>query len=279
MDCAVIDIGSNSVRLMIKAGGENKKILSTTQLGRGLIQSGVLSASAMQDTINAILEFKELSQGLPIFAFATEAVRSAKNGEEFIQAVKEETGIIVELLSPEDEARAGFLGAARKGCATVIDIGGASTEFAKGCNGSLLDSISYKIGAVKLFDNCGDDLEKSEKYLDTVFKDFSFEGEIIGIGGTATALGAMSAGLEKYKREVVHGYELTLPSIQKLLDKLLPLSVDERLKLFPVLQEKRARVICSGAIILSYVLRKYNLPSVRLSDSDNTEGYLIMRGI
>lgn len=279
MDCAVIDIGSNSVRLMTRVGDKTKKILSTTQLGKGLIKSGVLSASAIQDTLCALVEFKNLSQGLPIFAFATEAVRKAENGQEFIKTVKDKTGITVELLSPEDEARAGFLGACGKGCATVIDIGGASTEFAKGRDGCLLDAISYPVGAVKLFDNCGDDLDKSKKYLDTVFHDFDFAGDIIGIGGTATALGAMSAGLLEYKSEVVHGYELTLPSIQNLLDKLLPLSVDERKKLFPVLQEKRAKIICSGAIILSYILEKYDLPSVRLSDSDNTEGYLIMRGI
>lgn len=279
MDCAVIDIGSNSVRLMISSNGMTEKFLAVTQLGRGVSKTGNLSKESIQDTLVALEKFCAQAKDYPIYAFATEAVRSAKNGREFLSEVYQKIGLEVDLLSPLEEALAGFLGATDGKRATVIDIGGASTEFACGDRGVIERSVSTPIGAVKLNDKCKDDEKDAENYLSKTFGEFEFKGEIIGIGGTITTLGAMSLGLSTYQKEFVHGYVLTLSEVERLIEKLSCTSVDERMKLFPVLPAKRASVILSGALLLRYIMKKYNLPSVRLSDSDNTEGYLIMRGV
>ncbi|MBQ2714170.1 MAG: hypothetical protein IJF76_00875 [Clostridia bacterium] len=279
LDCAVIDIGSNSVRLMRVKGGVSEKFLRLTQLGKGLTDRKTLDDNAINSTIQAIKEFILLSQDLPVYAFATEAVRRAQNGGDFIKKVCDETGVKIDLLTPEEEAKAGFLGASSNKECSIIDIGGASTEFCYGVGGNIVRAVSTPIGAVKLKDLCGDNRFDVRGYLDSLFEDFAFEGEIIGIGGTITALGAMCAGLKSYNKEVVHGYRLGVEQIRKIILKLENSSLSEIMKEFPVLPEKRACVIDAGAKLLLYLMERYGLDKITLSDTDNTEGYLILRNL
>ncbi len=128
---AVIDIGSNSVRLMKEDAKGQKKVVMT-QLGKSAV-SGVLSSESMRATIDALLEFRAECEGYEIFCFATEAIRSSINGKEFIREIYEKCDIEVELLTPEDEALCGYLGATGGvGNCTVIDVGGAITEIITG---------------------------------------------------------------------------------------------------------------------------------------------------
>lgn len=276
---AVIDIGSNSVRLMLTGEERVQKFVSMTQLGKGLHDTGRLQNQSMQDSLVAIKEFIQKANGCKVHCFATEAVRSAENGKDFCKAVKEQTGIIVDILSPEEEAIAGYLGACGKTKnATVLDVGGASTEIITGENGKILSATSIPIGAVRLFDRCGEDIKLlNEVIKNTLPKDITVSDNLIGIGGTITAIGAMIASPSQYLREKVHGKVLTTCDIEREKAKLLALSVEDRVRAYPVLPLKRARVMVSGASIITGVMNEYKINNITVSDSDNAEGYLILR--
>ena len=129
---AVIDIGSNSVRLMLVADGKVLyKALNTTRLGEGLAASTRLNVAALERTAQAVSAFyaQAKSEGAEkVLAFATAAARSAENGQEFVDRVKELCGLQVEIISGDEEAEIGVLGALGNADGGIIDVGGASTE-------------------------------------------------------------------------------------------------------------------------------------------------------
>ncbi len=274
---AVIDVGSNSVRLM-KKGGQSCKKVRMTQLGKGA-SGGMLSRESIEATLDAILDFKKEAEGYTLYCFATEAVRSAVNGAEFIEEVRRVCGIEIDLLSPEEEARAGYLGATLGiGESTVIDIGGASTEIVSGKEDKILSAISIPLGAARITSLHGESLTALYAEADKRFpRDIKVCDKAIAIGGTATTLGAIKAGLKSYDKDVVHGLTLTLFEVEDIISKLSPLSPEERTALCPVLPLKRAEVIIGGAVILSSVMKIYGIDALTLSDSDNAEGYLTLR--
>ena len=276
---AVIDIGSNSVRLMLTGGGIAQKFVSMTQLGKGLHDTCRLQNQNMQDSLQAITEFIQKADGYQMHCFATEAVRSAENGKDFCKAVKEQTGLIVDILTPEEEARAGYLGACGNSKnATVLDVGGASTEIITGQNGKILSAASVPIGAVRLFDRCGEDINLLNEVIKNALpKDIILSNNLIGIGGTVTSIGAMITSPKEYLREKVHGQVLSACDIEKERAKLLALSVEERAQTYPVLPLKRARVMVSGASVIIGVMNEYKINNITVSDSDNAEGYLLLR--
>ena len=144
---AVIDIGSNSVRLMTIANGKVLyKTIKTTRLGEGLAFSSHLKEVAIERTILAIEEFtvRAESEGVKnIYAYATAAVRSAENGKEFVTQVKKRCDVVVEIISGAEEAQIGILGAIGKNDGAIIDIGGASTELIEQRNGGVRNIQGY----------------------------------------------------------------------------------------------------------------------------------------
>lgn len=272
----VIDIGSNSVRLMLK-DEQTQKFVRMTQLGK--MKDGLLTCESVNASLQAIKEFTGLAKGYKLYCFATEAVRSAKNGKEFCQKIKDEFNLVVDILTPSEEAKAGFLGAGgNESEVTVLDVGGASTEIITGKNGNIECSASIPIGAVRLFDRCGEDLDSLTKtILSLLPNSVPVADKVVAIGGTATAIGAMLASPNSYDKEKVHGYSLTTQNIDNVIQKLVQLSIEERVKTYPVLPEKRAKVMVSGASVIKTFMDKYSINSVTLSDSDNAEGYLILR--
>lgn len=275
---AVIDIGSNSVRLMLVGERTCKKVVMT-QLGRGIHSSGKLLRESMDATKIAIREFINDAKGYETYCFATEAVRAAENGRDFIKEIKDELGIDVDLLTPEEEAKAGYLGACdENGEYTVIDIGGASTELISGRAGEIISAISIPIGAVRLNDKCGENENLlNEEVQNALPEDVTIFKDVIAIGGTATALGAIKADISEYKREIIHKSTLTLSDVENLIEILKGITAEERVKRYPVLPIKRAKVMVSGAVIIKNIMKKYGIKSLMLSDSDNAEGYLVLR--
>ena len=131
MKYAVIDIGSNSVRLMLWADGTLYKKLFTTRLAAGM-RNGLLADDAMRRTAEAVAAcfeegVREAGRG-NTFAFATAAVRTAVNGDEFCGLVKKLCGLTIDVVAGETEALLGALGAVGSGDGGMVDIGGASTE-------------------------------------------------------------------------------------------------------------------------------------------------------
>ncbi|MDE7087226.1 MAG: hypothetical protein K2O67_03435 [Clostridia bacterium] len=169
MKIAIIDIGSNSVRLMLWADGKTLyKAMSTTRLGEGLNFSPYLSKQACERTAQAVAEFCRLAKeegAQEVHAFATAAVRSSKNPELFTDKVKALCGLTVDILSGEEEAQAGLSGALGSSDGGIIDVGGASTEVTVRKGGKIVYSHRANIGTVRILDGAGRDLKKIDEFV------------------------------------------------------------------------------------------------------------------
>ena len=286
MKAAVIDIGSNSVRLMLWADGKVLfKTLLTTRLGEGTAFSPVLKPDAIERTAEAVHQFscRARDEGAEItLAYATEAVRSAKNGEAFLKRVKELSGLDVEVLEGGTEAELGLMGALGDlPDGGMIDVGGASTEVSFRQFGKLAFSKSIPLGAVRLFDLCHDDLSLLESAVKPhliKFRDAPRGLTVFGVGGTATTIAALHLKLKTYSSAAVQGCRISAAQLEALTKILLALSPEER-KALPGMDARRADIIAGGAFLLFRVLKSLEAGEIVVSDSDNLEGYLAYKGI
>ncbi|MBR2614068.1 MAG: hypothetical protein IKC71_00530 [Clostridia bacterium] len=279
----VIDIGSNSVRLLVSDEGKTVyKNLIITKLSENMFNDNLLKDNAIDRTINAILEFKKIANSFKVeslVAFATAAVRNSHNGLLFCSKVKELTGIDIEVVSGEKEAKLGLfgvLGLEKDG--GIIDIGGASTEITVRKNKKIVYSKSVYVGTVATLNNAGQDLTKINNFVDSKILEF---GEIenanfFAIGGTATQLGAIDLELEVYDRNKVHLHKLKKSALERII-KLLSSKTPEERKGIKGVQVGREDVILGGAVILYKVMSKLNINELLISENDNLEGYLMVK--
>ncbi len=281
---AVIDIGSNSVRLMTVADGKVLyKRVNTTRLGEGIASTPFLKTDAIERSVGAVEEFflQAKTEGAEsVFAFATAAVRTAENGLSFVDAVKARCGLDVEVVSGETEAELGITGALGTRDGGVIDVGGASTEIVLAKGGKIVYKKSLPIGVVRLKDGCGRDMDKlvlTTKESATRF-DVDLPKKIYAIGGTATTLMAVTLGLQEYDSEKITGSEISYSEICGMVEKFQKMTVEEIAKL-PCMPKGRADVILGGAVLLRSVMEEKNLESLIVSDRDNLEGYAIQKGL
>ena len=273
---AVIDIGSNSVRLMTDSGDKKQKRIITTRLAEGKVENRLANASILR-TVNAVslLFEKAVKEGCnSVFIFATAAVRNSINGSDVALLIKQKTSVTVDVVSGETEANLAVLGALNGSFGGVIDIGGASTEVAYRENETEY-AVSYDVGAVTLHDKCGRDETLIESYLQAIIKGVRrrFIGDFYAIGGTCTALASIDLNLLEYDRDKVHGHYLSLKAVKDLSNKLSALSPREIKERYPT-AKSRADVIFGGSKILLSVMEGYGLQGVIVSESDNLEGYL-----
>ncbi|WP_432667501.1 Ppx/GppA phosphatase family protein [Wukongibacter baidiensis] len=297
--CCVIDIGTNSIRMLtakLENGYiiENEKILEMTRIGEGVDRTKTLSKEAIERSIAALKKFKDKAScnGIDdIKIIATSAVRDAVNREVFLKRAKDELGLDIEVISGEREAELGFIGVIngideQVDNVLVIDIGGGSTEFVFGDSKGIRFSKSLNVGAVRMTDKHIDTDPISDIEMDSLADDIrriideivgdlqKFEiKEVAGIGGTATSLAAIAQSLEIYDREKVHNYNLTIEEISNMVDRFKLCDNDERRK-FKGLQPKRADIILAGSKILYEILTALNIEKIRISDFDNLEGYI-----
>ncbi len=282
---AIIDIGSNSVRLMVWANGKSLyKKVSTTRLGEGLAASGKLSREATARSVKAVKGFCAEARSLciPVYAFATAAVRSAENGKAFCARVKEACGVEVDVVSGEEEALLGLRGALCKGeDGGIIDIGGASTEICLRKAGEISYRISLPIGCVKLFDLCGDrrgDLMETIERALTALKEVVPAGKLYAVGGTASTLASVKLGLSAYDASRMQDTLLGLGWMRETAELLLSSAKEDREKI-PGMDKTRADVIAGGTLLLLKIMEKLSLSEVYFSDRDNLEGYLFARNL
>lgn len=283
MKISVIDVGSNSVRLATFAGGKTLyKKLNTTRLGEGLAITGRLKNQAIERTAVAVDGFvrEAVQDGAEkVFVFATAAIRSSENGRDFIRRVKELCGIEVDVLSGEEEAGCGILGALGHSDGGIIDVGGASTEVTVRLGGKIVYAKSVDIGTVRLYDLAGRDRQKLLQVIEDKLKNYggiklpAFNA--FAIGGTASRLASVKHGLREFKPEVTHGTVITLEELYALAERLLTLSVEEI----------RATTVCGatsdmvggGGLLLAEVANKFGLSKITVSEKDNLEGYLLLK--
>lgn len=284
MKIAAIDIGSNSVRLMMWADGKTLyKTLNTTRLGEGLVSAGAMTQSAIVRTAVAVRDFaaRAKEEGAErVFAFATAAVRSASNRADFLKAVREEAGIEVDVISGEEEARIGILGALGCGDGGIIDVGGASTEITLQRSGERLYSHSANVGTVRLYDACGRDKAALSRYISGAIAEYGSvpaQGlTMYAIGGTATTMAAVALGLEKYDPSKTDGAQITLEQAGRMADMLLSLPVDE-VKKVKGMEPRRADVIGGGCLLMCSIMSMLGADKIVVSEKDNLEGYVLSR--
>lgn len=274
-EIAVIDIGSNSVRLML-AGREDgrvrsiSKTLCTTRLAKGIDGTNRLAPDRVADTVEAIRVFHQRAAelGIPSIAYATSAVRDAQNRDAFVALVKEQTGMTVRVLSGREEGAYAF-DAATGGEGTVFDIGGGSFQIVTKDR-----SLSFPCGCVRAKEHC--DASEPEELERSLFAWMDGKtdvpgcvpGPVYGVGGTITTIGAMLASQKQFDPD--HLERITLPKLDGLL-KLLSL-VPEPTRMQMPLLKRRGDVILQGATILRYLMIRTNTDCVIPADRDGMEG-------
>ena len=278
----VIDIGSNSVRLMMSEGGKTLyKKVKITRLSEGFSDMLTLSVEAIERTASAVSDFYSLAEengAERIFAFATEAVRKAKNRQAFLSCVKEKCGLNVEVLSGETESEIGLIGALNGKEGGIIDIGGASTEISVYKENKIVYAKSVDIGVVRIKDVCGQQESAQEPYIASKIKEFDSvpESRFFGIGGTATSIASVMQELAVYDPDKVDGFVIKKDGLSALKSRLYKLSLEEKRNLTG-LQKERAEVITGGVKELEMIMEKLNLAEITVSERDNLEGYLALK--
>lgn len=300
---AAIDVGSNSIRLVVGETDSLTKyrviedIKETTRLGGGVFDEGRLTHSAMEASVRAVERMKEVALACRvdrIRAVATSAVREASNRAEFLDLVERRTGIRLEVIDPEQEARLAFSSVANifeldDRRVAVVDIGGGSTELILSSGGMIDQVHPLPLGAVRLTERFqgADGREKFDdlrKHVDKVI-DERLEGAdyqpyvIIGTGGTFTSLarvairhGSSGVGNGRFLF-AVRGYELRHADVIYFLEFLRRLPLEERRKVAG-LSGQRAEIIVAGACIIERLMEHFGVDRMRVHDGGIRDGLL-----
>jgi len=298
MRAAVIDMGTNSTRLLIAdvEGGaleEVERTLTITRLGAHVDRDGRLGESAMGRTRKAVVEYVERARELRadvIFAFGTSAVRDSVNGETFVASLARDLGIAARILSGEEEARATFRGVASirpdEGVQAAIDVGGGSTEIVVGRNAEVLGAVSIQAGCVRITERwlqpdavdahaLSTAREEVDRLLDRALgPDLlqPLDGEPIAVAGTATTLAALDLGLPGYDSARIHGHRVARDDVAAWVVRLAPLSAEERRQRHPAIEPGRSTVLVGGAIVLLAALDALEADGYVASERDIVHG-------
>ena len=305
---AAIDLGTNNCRLLIaRPSGGNFTVIDAfsrvVRLGEGLAQTGRLSEEAMDRALGALKICAEKLKRRNVHlarSVATEACRRASNGDEFIQRVMRETGIRLDVISAEEEARLAVLGChilleGGSGPAVIFDIGGGSTELVLieqgGAIPHIVDWQSVPWGVVSLTETCGSD-ESTPEARRARYEDMhgrvrdSFAGfaeriasartpelRLLGTSGTVTTLASVHLDLPQYDRKAVDGLIVPAASMREISTNLSRMSPAERRQL-PCIGNERADLVVAGCAILEAILDIWPAPRLGVADRGIREGIL-----
>lgn len=291
---AIIDIGTNSVRLLMAEKDEKgewktlRKELRSTRLGEGMTDKATIGQGAKERTLSAVEEFTTMAKlegAEDIFAYGTSIMRDASNGEEFADEVTAASGVPVRILSGKEEAYYSYIGAAgTSGVITsVVDIGGGSTEICVGFGTDVGARHSFRLGCVrcsKQFDTTtARGRAELKKHCFTLFRETDLMESMrnvkrwIGVGGTVTSLASMLQELEVYDSLKVQDYVIHPEDVSKILEKLSKMSYDNKCHMKGLLPS-RADIIVAGVVILDSLMEYFALSEITVSDRDLSEGLL-----
>lgn len=294
---AAIDCGTNTIKLLIGTHGPGGLDVAVREarmvrLGQGLDASGVIADEALGRAFAVIDEYAGLirEHGADRVRFvATSATRDAGNADVFTAGVRDRLGTEPEVVSGAEEAALAFDGAVRhlrhapELPVLVVDIGGGSTELISGSSLAAPSAAhSMDIGSVRLherhlrsdpptMDEVAACVRDIEEHLDAAPVPVSAARTVVGVAGTITTVAAGVLDLPAYDREAIDQAELSVEDVHALVDRLVAMTVNERLAL-PWMHPGRADVIAAGALILSRVLRRAHVDTVVISESDILDG-------
>jgi exopolyphosphatase/guanosine-5'-triphosphate,3'-diphosphate pyrophosphatase len=289
---AVIDIGTNSTRLLVAdvtgtSVREVERRTTVTRLGRGVDHSGRLSTEAIEAVCETVAGYVDLiadSGAERTSVIATSAVRDAENGSAFVAELRERFALNAEVLDGDLEAKTTYLGttAGRSGdeVLLVADIGGGSTELVIGRGKEPVFHRSLQAGVVRHTERMLTSDPPSALDLESLAGDLArligkaLEGEDlpeiehgVAVAGTPASLVAVDLRLDPYDPEQVEGHVLKLRTIQHWLSKLSSMPLEER-KQVTGLHPDRAEAIVAGLVILIEIMRTFGLEEVEVSEHD-----------
>lgn len=301
---AALDLGTNNCRLLIAAPrGRKFRVLDAfsriVRLGDGLSRTGCLSDEAMERCIDALkicadkIERRNVTK---LRCIATQACRGASNGQQFLDRVRQETGLAFDIISTEEEARLAATGCAdlidpASNACLIFDIGGGSTEVSiirmdgkKTADGvhrtpDIAAWFSMPLGVVNLSERYGGREISRDKYEKIVadireqvakmgnpkgFKEVfqSGGGHFLGTSGTVTSLAGVKLNLPRYRRDAVDGLWLSVDDAQTITEKLRAMANDERAA-EPCIGAERADLVVCGCAILEALLREWPATRIR----------------
>ncbi|WP_411286588.1 Ppx/GppA phosphatase family protein [Phenylobacterium sp.] len=310
---AALDLGTNNCRLLIATpAGAGFRVVEAysriVRLGEGLTQSGRLSEAAMDRALAALkvsAEKVRRRKVLRLRAIATQACRMAENGQAFLDRVEEETGLNLQIISPQEEARLSVAGCLNlldrtADAALVVDVGGGSTELSwvdlKGAPPTgtppLRAWLSVPIGVVTLAERFPEGESATEGWframVDTVKSEIAafpradglrevFDADrahLIGTSGAITSLAGLHLNLPRYDRNQVDGIWMTRAQCDAAAGRLLALGPKERADQ-PCIGPDRADLVLAGAAILQAVQELWPCSRVRVADRGLREGILL----
>jgi exopolyphosphatase/guanosine-5'-triphosphate,3'-diphosphate pyrophosphatase len=299
MNVAVVDIGTNSTRLLIAKRSDDQHITelvrrtAVTRLGAGVDADGRLRDDAMGrvfstlDGYRAAIDEHHCESAVAVL---TSAVRDSANGEEFAEQVRARYGLEPHVLTGDDEARLTYRGAtserdpADRRPILVLDIGGGSTEVVIGSGAEVVFRVSTQAGVVRQTErHLRDDPPRADE-LDELAADVrqilaagvpaarrDSVQRGIAVAGTATSLAAIAQRLDPYDPARVHGYRLSAAEADRILAELAAMPLAERRQVAG-LHPDRAPTIVAGAVIFREVLSMFGLATIEISEHDILRG-------
>lgn len=312
---AALDLGTNNCRLLIaRPSGENFTVIDAfsrvVRLGEGLAKSGKLSDIAMDRALGALNVCADKLRRRNVHlarSVATEACRRASNGMKFIERVREETGIVLDIITAEEEARLAVLGCHilledGEGPAVIFDIGGGSTELILIEPGSfetgrpvprILDWQSVPWGVVSLTDTVGEAegdadhrlarYNEMRRLVAASFAEFAKRIapvgrrcdsiRLLGTSGTVTTLASLHLALPQYDRRAVDGLIVPSVSMREISTRLSGMSPEER-RTLPCIGNDRADLVVAGCAILESILDIWPATRLGVADRGIREGIL-----
>ncbi|WP_414712215.1 Ppx/GppA phosphatase family protein [Sphingomonas sp.] len=311
---AALDLGTNNCRLLIaRPQGAGFAVIDAfsriVRLGEGLATSGELSDAAIDRTIAALRVCADKLRRRNVAlarSVATEACRRASNGPEFIARVRAETGIMLDIISAEEEARLAVLGCHAliepgDGPALVFDIGGGSTELVLVDNRDpvprVLDWHSAPWGVVSLSETSAIGAAPDESLMAHYDRMRALVAEsfapfaarvgrprgvprLLGTSGTVTTLASVHLGLSAYDRSAIDGLIVPAHAMRSVSQRLAGLAVAERAKV-PCIGPERADLVVAGCAILEAILDLWPAERLGIADRGIREGILrrLMAGV
>jgi exopolyphosphatase / guanosine-5'-triphosphate,3'-diphosphate pyrophosphatase len=294
---AVIDIGSNSTRLLVADVADGRvapveRRSTVTRLGRGVDLTGRLATEAIEAACAAVDPYVATLQergAERVDAIATSAVRDAANGGAFVAELRERFALSARVLGGDEEARLTYLGATSEHVpeepTLVIDIGGGSTELIVGEGREIEWHASLQAGVVRHTERHLSSDPPTPVELEALAADLRglIEAAVaeapraaagIAVAGTPTSLAAIELELVPYDPKWVHGHLLELPSIQRMLSRLAAAPLARRSEI-PGLHADRAPTIVAGVVTLVEVMRAFDLERITVSEHDILYGAAI----
>ena len=293
---AVIDIGTNTVRMLLGDCRDGVILPESyhreiTRLGGNLSPQTGLDVTAMERTLVTLRSYRNIIDTAGVIrvrAAATAALRQAKNRDFFLSSVADATGIDIEVIDGEEEARlttSGVLAVVDPvpQAAIVIDIGGGSTELICIIDGKIYLQKSYPLGVVILCEKFSTDAQRQQQ-IDIMVRQFfqslqqvglaEINYQLIGTAGTITTLAAIHLQLHVYDQKLINNHEISKGWLENIQQKLKPMPVAER-ELIVGMEEGRGDLVLPGLQILLTLMEKFQLATVKVSDFGLLEGLML----